>query len=49
MRRIEEDDRPSEEVEHTREAYASSADLVRALEKSGALRTQEEPIRSAEA
>ncbi len=40
----ENDERPHEELEHTRETYASNSDLVRALERSGALRTpQREP------
>jgi hypothetical protein len=43
MRRIiEDDERPHEEIEHTREAYATTADLVRAWERSGLLRTEEE-------
>jgi hypothetical protein len=49
MRRVEEYDRHIEEIEHTREAYASSADLVRALERSGALRYEEdEPVSPSE-
>jgi hypothetical protein len=39
MRLISEnDDRPREEIEHTRMCYDSTVDFIRALERSGALR-----------
>ena len=41
MRLIEEDDGYVEDVEHTREAYASGVDYLRALERRGTLK--EEP------
>lgn len=39
MRCVEQDDCPRQDLEHTRESYADTADYVRALEKSGALQT----------